>query len=215
MRLISELTENVNIISEEKEGKKNLYLEGIFLQADIKNKNGRIYPNTVMANEVARYIKECVIPKRALGELSHPQTPTINLDRACHLIESLKMDGSNVIGRAKVLNTPMGDIVRGLIEGGASLGVSSRGLGSLNPTKDGIMEVQNDFRLITVDCVSDPSAPGAFVNGIMEGVEFFYGKDGSLKSLAADKIKKFVHRKSKREVEESKMRLFEFYLRQL
>jgi hypothetical protein len=215
MKLIAEVMETVEPVLEESDGKKNLYLTGIFMQADVKNKNGRIYPGTVMANEVARYVKEQVNTHKAIGELNHPSGPSVNLDRACHLIESLKIDGSNVIGRAKVLNTPMGGVVRGLIEGGACLGVSSRGLGSLNPTKDGIMEVQNDFRLITVDCVSDPSAPAAFVQGVMENVEYFYGEDGSIQARTANSIKTIVKKQSIREIEESKARLFEFYLRQL
>jgi len=215
MRLICELTENVHCISEEKDGKKTLYLEGVFMQADIKNKNGRLYPNSVMAGEVGRYMKETVASNRAYGELGHPQGPQINLDRVSHMVESLKMDGNNVVGRAKIVETPMGNIVKGLLEGGANLGVSSRGLGSLKPV-NGLMEVQNDFRLVTAaDIVADPSAPDAFVRGIMEGVEYFYGPDGSIQEGAACSAKKAVKKMSRKQLEESKLRLFKYFLRQV
>jgi len=213
MHLICELTESVQCISEEKDGKKNLYLEGIFMQAGVKNKNGRLYPAEIMGNEVTRYMKEAVSANRAYGELGHPQGPAINLDRVSHMIESLKMDNNNVVGRARIVETPMGNIVKGLLEGGAHLGVSSRGLGSLKPI-NGLMEVQNDFRLVTAaDIVADPSAPDAFVRGIMENVEYFYGTDGKLQAMAAEETKKEVKKLSKRQLEESKMRLFQLFLR--
>lgn len=214
MRLICELTENVHCINEEKDGKKTLYLEGVFMQADIKNKNGRLYPAAIMGNEVARYMKEAVTANRAYGELGHPQGPQINLDRVSHMVESLRMDGNNVVGRAKIVETPMGNIVKGLLEGGANLGVSSRGLGSLKPV-NGLMEVQEDFRLVTAaDIVADPSAPDAFVRGIMENVEYFYAPDGTIKSQVAEACKKKMKTLSKRELEEAQLRLFRFYLRQ-
>jgi hypothetical protein len=215
MKLICELTEQVQCITEEKEGKKNYFIEGIFMQADVKNKNGRLYPSSVMENEVKRYVSECVNQKRAIGELGHPQGPQINLDRASHLIESLRMDGSNAIGRAKILDTPMGNTVKGLLEGGTNLGVSSRGLGSLKPN-NGLMEVQNDFRLVTAaDIVADPSAPNAFVTGIMENVEYFYNTDGSIRMQeVAENTKKTIKKLSKTQLEESMERLFKFYLHQ-
>jgi hypothetical protein len=216
MKLICELTERVSCISEEKDGKKTFYLEGVFMQADIKNKNGRMYPSQVMTNEVERYVKEHVKTNRAYGELGHPQGPQINLDRVSHMIEDLKMDRSNVIGKAKIVDTPMGNTVKGLLEGGANLGVSSRGLGSLKSV-NGLMEVQNDFKLVTAaDIVADPSAPDAFVKGIMENVDYFYGPDGSIKvKEVAENCKKTMKKLSKRQLEESQLRLFQFYLRQL
>lgn len=216
MRLICELTEQVECITEEdSSGKKNMYISGIFMQADVKNKNGRLYPGSVMSGEVSRYVNECVKQNRAIGELGHPQGPQINLDRASHLIESLQMNGSNVIGKAKILDTPMGNTVKGLLEGGTSLGVSSRGLGSLKPV-NGLMEVQNDFRLVTAaDIVADPSAPSAFVKGIMENVEYFYNPDGSYRMQeVAEETKKTIKKMSKRRLEESMERIFSFYLEQ-
>lgn len=176
MKLISELTEEVEILVEKTEdGKKNLYIEGIFLQSAIQNRNGRVYPEHVMDGEVHRYTKELVEQKRALGELSHPEGPQINLDRVSHLITSLKKEGTNYVGRAKIIETPMGNIARGMIESGVKLGVSSRGMGSIQKNSKGIMEVQNDFRLATAaDIVADPSAPSAFVNGIYERAEWLY-----------------------------------------
>ena len=148
MKLITEVVEDLQYIVEEKDGKKNLFIEGIFLQSDLKNRNGRVYPREIMQREVARYTKESIDSKRALGELGHPDGPTVNLDRVSHLIVSLKEDGNNWIGKAKILDTPMGNIARNLIEGGAQLGVSSRGLGSLKE-RNGINEVQDDFMLST------------------------------------------------------------------
>jgi Prohead core protein serine protease len=212
MKLICELTEQVQCITEEKDGKKTLYIEGIFMQAGIKNKNGRVYPSNVMESEVGRYLKETVQQKRAYGELGHPEGPQINLHRVSHIIESLRMDGNNVIGRAKIVDTDMGRIAKGLLEGGANLGVSSRGLGSLKPNGD-LMEVQGDFKIVTAaDIVADPSAPDAFVRGIMENVDWVY-QNGTWK--VADQMRTEVKRMSKRELEESKLRLFKFFLKQL
>jgi hypothetical protein len=173
--LITELNEEATYVVEATKEGKDHYITGIFLQADIQNRNGRKYPIDTLESEVNRYRAEMVENKRALGELGHPQGPQINLDRVSHLITELYRDGSNFIGKAKITNTPMGSTAKGLLESGVRLGVSSRGMGSLKATKTGIMEVQNDFRLATAaDIVADPSAPEAFVNGILEGVEFFY-----------------------------------------
>lgn len=220
MKLIAEINEDVQYIVEAKEetGEKNLYIEGIFLQSAIKNRNGRIYPESTMEREVNRYVQEQVAAKRAFGELNHPNGPQINLDRVSHIIESLKKDGTNWIGRAKITNTPMGNIARGLIESGAQLGVSSRGMGSLKLNKEGINEVQDDFRLATAaDIVADPSAPNAFVNGIMENVEWFYDERNGWKALdlaeqAKQEIEKAV---SRRELEERKLKIFESFLNKI
>lgn len=175
MKLITEITEDVKTVIEEGvDGKKNLFIEGVFMQANIKNRNGRLYPVTILENEVNRYIKEKVSTNRALGELNHPASPQVNPERACIRICELKRDGNNFMGKALVLNTPMGNIVRGIMEGGGQIGVSSRGMGTLKQSGM-VTEVQSDFRLATAaDVVSDPSAPDAFVNGIMEDVEWFF-----------------------------------------
>ena len=176
MKLFAEVNETVNIVEEvldEATGKKNLYIEGVFMQSNVKNRNGRVYPTEVLDKEVARYNQEYVEKKRAFGELGHPQGPTINLERVSHLITDLKKDGDNYMGKAKIMDSPYGQIVKGLIGEGATLGVSSRGMGTLKPNRDGVNEVQKDFYLATAaDIVADPSAPDAFVNGIMEGVEW-------------------------------------------
>ena len=174
MKLIAEYIEtDLNVITEEKGGKKSLVIEGVFMQADSKNRNGRIYEKTILENAVNKYIKEQVKTGRAVGELNHPDGPTINLDKVSHKITELRWDGSNVIGKASILQTPMGKIVEGLLEGGVKLGVSSRGMGSL-VQKNGASYVNGDFMLSTVDIVQDPSAPEAFVNGIMEGKEWVW-----------------------------------------
>ena len=220
MKLITELTEEVQYITEAKEdGSKNLYIEGVFLQSAIKNRNGRVYPEEVMDKEVARYIKESVEQKTAMGELGHPNGPQINLDRVSHRIVSLKKEGTNYIGRAMITNTPMGNIAQGIIESGARLGVSSRGLGSLKLNKEGINEVQDDFRLATAaDIVADPSAPDAWVNGIMEGVEFWYTDDGRIqKEEVAMKAKSQIESlaKSKQLNEENLFKSFQNYMNRL
>ena len=175
IKLISEEINDVEYITEQKEGgKKDYKIKGIFMQADIKNRNGRVYPMEVLQKEVNRYDKEHIKQKRAFGELGHPEGPTINLERASHMITSLTPDGKNFIGEAKILTTPMGEIVKNLIDEGAKLGVSSRGMGSLNQ-KNGANYVRNDFYLATAaDIVADPSAPNAFVEGIMEGKEWVW-----------------------------------------
>ena len=175
MKLISEFTENdIQCIVESKEnGEKNYVIEGVFAQADQKNRNGRVYPRAIMENAVNKYVTEQVSKKRAVGELNHPEGPTVNLDKVSHLITDLRLEGNNVVGKAQILDTPMGRIVKGLLEGGVQLGVSTRGMGSLE-NRNGVAYVKDDFMLATVDIVQDPSAPDAFVNGIMEGVDWVW-----------------------------------------
>lgn len=175
-KLICEVNEQVNYITEASEtGPKKYFIEGIWMQTNMKNRNGRIYPLETVLKEVARYNEQFVAKNRALGELGHPNGPTINLDKVSHMIVDLKQDGNNFVGRAKILDTPMGNIVKNMMDEGVTLGVSSRGMGTLKPNKQGIMEVQNDFMLATAgDIVADPSAPDAFVKGIMEGREWIY-----------------------------------------
>jgi hypothetical protein len=175
MKLISEYHDsNLQVITEaKKDGKKEYVIEGVFMQADKKNRNGRIYEKSILENAVAKYVKEQVSTGRAVGELNHPDGPGINLDKVSHKITELRFEGSDVIGKASILQTPMGKIVEGLLEGGVKLGVSSRGMGSLEK-KNGVMSVGKDFMLATVDIVQDPSAPEAFVNGIMEGVDWVW-----------------------------------------
>ena len=187
MKLIAEYNDsNLEVIEEKVNGKKTLCIEGVFMQADAKNRNGRVYEKAILENAVNKYVKDQVSQGRAVGELNHPDGPTINLDKVSHKITELKFDGSNVIGKASILNTPMGNIVTGLLEGGVKLGVSSRGMGSL-VQKNGAMYVKDDFMLSTVDIVQDPSAPEAFVNGIMEGVEWVWN-NGVLCPQEVEKI---------------------------
>jgi len=187
MKLIAEFNDsNLEVIEEKVNGKKTLVIEGVFMQADSKNRNGRIYEKSILENAVSKYVKEQVSTGRAVGELNHPEGPTINLDKVSHKITELKFDGSNVIGKASILETPMGQIVKGLLEGGVKLGVSSRGMGSL-VQKNGAMYVKDDFMLSTVDIVQDPSAPEAFVNGIMEGVDWVWN-NGVLCPQEVEKI---------------------------
>ncbi|NDH48948.1 MAG: primosomal protein [Proteobacteria bacterium] len=217
LRLISEcLTEDAQLIIEEKEdGKKNYFIEGIFLQGAIKNRNGRVYPVGVLENEVKRYSEQYIKGKRAFGELGHPQGPGINLDRVSHMVESLTKDGNNFIGRAKVLDTPMGNIVKNLMDEGATLGVSSRGMGSLKQNNEGVDEVQDDFYLATAaDIVADPSAPDAFVRGIMEGVEWVWD-GGILKQQTIQELKNEIVKTSKRDLKEAKIRVFERFMKHL
>jgi|TARA_B100001094_G_scaffold164939_1_gene159661 hypothetical protein len=214
MKLITETVEDVKYIVEEKDGKKSMYIEGVFLQSDLKNRNGRMYPKEIMQREVARYTKENIDTKRAMGELGHPDGPTVNLDRVSHLITSLKEDGNNYIGKAKILDTPMGNIARNLIEEGAQLGVSSRGLGSLKE-RNGINEVQDDFMLSTAaDIVSDPSAPDAFVRGIMENREWIL-ENGIWQEREVDMAKTYISKTSARELDEAKLVVFESFMKRL
>lgn len=218
MKLIREEVEQVQFIAEAKEsGEKNYFIEGIFLQANRKNRNGRIYPVDVMEKEVNRYMSEVVSNNRAYGELGHPAGPSINLDRVSHMITSLKRDGDNFIGKAKLTETPMGNIARGLLASGANLGVSSRGMGTLTPSKDGTMMVGPDFHLATAaDIVADPSAPDAFVKGIMEGVEWVFDPvKNTWHEEKLDNMKKAIHRMSMNQIEESKMAIFENYISSL
>jgi len=216
MKLITELNESVEYITEKTEdGKKHSYIIGRFMTAEEKNKNGRMYKKDILEQEVNRYLREVVNAKRAFGELNHPAGPTINLDRVSHIITELKWDGNYVNGKAKLTSTPMGEIARGLLESGGQLGVSTRGMGSLKED-NGIMVVQPDFKLSTVDIVSDPSGPGCFVNGIMENVEWIYDPvKGTWHEEHLHETKKQIKKMSKREIEEQKLAMFESYLRSL
>lgn len=216
--LIKDIVEEVHYLTESTEkGEKNYFIEGIIMQGDIKNRNGRIYPSNVLMREMNRYNENYVSKNRAFGELGHPQGPTINLDRVSHLFAELKADGSNVVGKAKITKTPMGDVVKGLIDSGAQLGISSRGMGSVKPNKMGIMEVQNDFMLATAgDIVADPSAPDAFVKGIMEGVEWIYDVASStwVSANTFDQIEEEV-KNSKQIDEAAALKMFEKFINSL
>ena len=217
MKLIREEIEDIKILTESKNGKKSLYIEGVFLQGNIKNRNGRMYPMETHQKEVCRYIKEQVDQGRAVGELGHPDSPTVNLDRVSHKIMSLKESGSNFIGKAKILeSTPMGKIASSLLSEGVKLGVSSRGIGSLKPTKEGFNVVSDDFMLATAaDIVADPSAPDAFVEGIMEGKEWVW--EGTiLRERKAEEIKSRVDTLvSQSALEEHKIGLFNEFINSL
>tara|TARA_Y100000004_G_scaffold119775_1_gene134598 strand:- start:3967 stop:4626 length:660 start_codon:yes stop_codon:yes gene_type:complete len=216
MRLIKEFNESINyLVEDSKDPKKpNVFIEGVFLQSDLKNKNGRIYPKEIMQREVNRYVEESVNTKRAYGELGHPDGPTVNLDRVSHMIVSLKEDGNNWIGKAKVMDTPMGRIVKELISEGAQLGVSSRGLGSLKE-KGGINEVQDDFMLATAaDIVADPSAPDAFVQGIMEGKEWVF-VNGRWTEQDIEESQGIITRASQEQLEEAKLEVFSNFMSKL
>ena len=214
MRLIAEEITQVEFLSEEKNGKKSHFIEGVFLQSEIKNKNGRVYPQGVLAREVAKYDEHHIQKGRALGELGHPEGPSINLDRVSHKIESLKEDGNNFIGRAKILETPMGNIAKNLLDEGVRLGVSSRGMGSLKE-KDGVNFVADDFMLATAaDIVADPSAPDAFVDGIMEGKEWVWD-NGILKESAVAQIKKEIDQATLINIQERKVSAFSKFLKSL
>ena len=217
MKLIREEIESVKYLVETtKSGKKSLYIEGVFLQGNIKNRNGRMYPMETLRREVARYNENHVVAGRALGELGHPDGPTVNLDRVSHKIVSLKESGSNFIGKAKIMNTPMGNIAKSLIDEGVKLGVSSRGIGSLKMTREGVNIVGDDFMLATAaDIVADPSAPDAFVEGIMEGKEWVW--EGSiLRERYAEKTKQTINTLVDQKVlEEHKLNLFNDFLANL
>ena len=218
MKLIREEIESVKVFTESlKGGKKNLYIEGVFLQGNIKNRNGRMYPMETLQKAVGRYIKEHVDTGRALGELGHPDGPTVNLDRVSHKITSLKESGSNFIGKAKILeSTPMGSIAKSLLSEGVKLGVSSRGIGSLKPTKEGFNVVGEDFMLATAaDIVADPSAPDAFVDGIMEGKEWIW--EGTvLRERKAEEIKNKIDTLAgQKRLEEHKLNLFNEFINSL
>ena len=214
MKLITELTESVQYITEEKDGKKSLFIEGPFLVAERTNRNGRMYKEETMRKEVGRYTENYINQNRAFGELGHPDTPSINLDRVSHLIVSLRQEGNDWIGRAKILDTPMGQIARNLIEGGAQLGVSSRGMGSLKSI-NGINVVQDDFYLATAaDIVADPSAPGAFVQGIMEGKEWML-VNGVWTEMQYEQARKELRQASRAEIESVGLKIFENFIKKL
>ena len=215
MKLITEEVSNVKFITEGKGSKKKLYIEGTFLQGEIKNRNGRVYPVSTLANEVTRYNESFVNKGRALGELGHPDGPTVNLDRVSHKITSLKQEGNNFVGKAQILNTPMGKIASSLIEEGVTLGVSSRGIGSLRE-QNGVKYVGEDFQLATAaDIVADPSAPDAFVNGIMEGKEWVW-EGGTLREQLAEKTQKRINTLvDQNRLDERKLELFNDFLSNL
>ena len=216
MKLIREEIETVEFITEERNGKKSLYIEGVFLQGNIKNRNGRMYPMETLAKEVQRYNESNVVTGRALGELGHPDGPTVNLDRVSHKITSLRESGSNFIGKAKILDTPMGQIAKSLIGEGVKLGVSSRGIGSLKPTKEGFNVVGDDFMLATAaDIVADPSAPDAFVEGIMEGKEWVWEGTTLRERLAAKTKTQIELLAEQKQLEEHKIGLFNEFINSL
>ena len=217
MKLISEEISNAEYLVEENNGRKDYKIRGVFLQSDLKNRNGRVYPTDILNKEVKRYNAEFINKKRAFGELGHPDGPTVNLERVSHMITDLHPDGNNFMGEAKIMDTPYGKIVKSLIDEGANLGVSSRGMGSLRLNSDGINEVQGDFQLATAgDIVADPSAPNAFVNGVMEGVEWVY--DAATNSWQSQAVIEEVVRtgnESVQKLNENSIKLFEKFLNTL
>jgi len=214
MKLITETVEQVDFLTEAApDGSKNFFIEGTFMQADTLNRNKRVYPSHILLNEVTRYNREYVQNNRAFGELNHPSGPTVNLDRCCIIIKELNCHGTDVQGKAKVMSTPMGEIVKNLIAEGARLGVSTRGMGSLK-SRNGYNEVQPDFMLSAVDVVADPSAPGAFVNGIMEGKEWVWN-NGILEEMYIEQYKQEIKKTSSRKLEQKAIKLFEDFLRKI
>ena len=215
MKLIREELSNTNFLVEEKDGKKKYFIEGVFMQADLKNRNGRRYPKSVMETEVKRYTTENIDKNRAFGELGHPDGPTINLERVSHMITDLSMDGSNVMGKAKIMDTPYGKIVKNLMDEGATLGVSSRGMGSLKAGAKGAQEVQGDFYLATAaDIVADPSAPDAFVSGIMENKEWIWD-NGIIKEVNIERYKREIVNAKLNSLQEAKLQAFNNFLSKL
>ena len=213
MKLIKEINQELNYLTEQREdGGKNVYIEGIFMQANKENKNGRVYPKAIMEKEVSRY-QQLIKEKRSLGELGHPPNPSINLNQVSHLITELTFMGDDVMGRAKILDTPMGNIAKNFINEGVRLGVSSRGLGSLK-MKNGVNEVQDDFHLATVDIVADPSAPDAFVEGIMESKDWIL-ENGVWKAFEVEQAQKFIRKTSKAGLHEAKLKVFEAFLKNI
>ena len=214
MKLITETTENIEVITEAKGNGNEYKIRGIFLQGDIKNRNGRIYPVEVLSKEVGRYNKEFVEKKRAFGELGHPDGPTVNLERVSHMITSLKPEGRNFIGEAKIMDTPYGKIVKNLIDEGAQLGVSSRGMGSMKQV-NGKNVINSDFYLATAaDIVADPSAPDAFVEGIMEGKEWVW-ENGKIQSLEIEKYREVIEKAKRAELDEAKATVFQDFMSKL
>ena len=213
MLLITEVNDNVKLVTEEVNGEKQYHIDGVFMQAEQKNRNGRVYPSKTLMNEVKRYNNEYVKSSRAMGELGHPDGPQLNLERVSHLIKELRIDGNDVYGRAKILDTPYGKIVKDLIKEGVKIGDSSRGMGSLKQV-NGVNEVQEDFSLSAVDIVADPSAPDAYVQGIMEGKEWVW-ENGILTSRTIESHKKHIERASKSDLEEAKLYAFADFLSKL
>jgi len=214
MLLITEVNDNINLITEGSEKDKQYHIEGVFMEAEKKNRNGRIYPKAILEKEVARYNKEFVESNRAMGELGHPDGPTVNLERVSHIIKELKQDGNNITGKAKILDTPYGKIVKNLIDEGVKIGVSSRGMGSLKNV-NGVNEVQKDFMLAAVDIVADPSAPNAFVEGIMEGKEWVWD-NGVLQPRHIESYRDRIERAStKVDRQEAKLYAFADFLSKL
>lgn len=213
MKLITETVQDINVLTEEKNGQKHYFIEGVFMQAETKNRNGRVYPVSVLEKELGRYNNEYVKQNRAMGELGHPDGPTVNLERVSHIIKDLRLEGNDIYGKAKILDTPYGKIVKNLMDEGAKLGVSSRGMGSLKE-EDGVNVVQEDFMLAAVDVVADPSAPNAFVNGIMEGREWIWD-GGVLKPVEVENYKKIIEKTSSRNLEEQAMKLFKDFISKL
>jgi len=222
MLLITEQVDKLltESIIDEATGKKDWFINGIFMQAEKQNRNGRIYPSRILEREVKRYDNEFIQTSRAIGELNHPQHPNVNPERASHLITEMKKDGSNFVGKAKILDTPMGNIVKGLLDGGVNIGVSSRGVGSLKK-RNGVNEVQKDYRLLTVDIVSDPSAPDAYVQGIMEGKQWACGVDGSIHECDCEaRLKEhqdFINKvvRQQKLSEDTKLEIFDTFINKL
>jgi len=213
MKLITEYTENDSLkclIEKKEDGEKKYVIEGVFMQAESKNRNGRIYPKSIMERAVTKYVTEQVSKKRAVGELNHPEGPTVNLDKVSHLITALQWEGNDVVGKAQILDTPMGRIVKGLLEGGVQLGVSTRGMGSLE-NRNGVMYVKDDFILNTVDIVQDPSAPSAFVNGIMEGVDWVWN-NGVIESQVIEKMETEIKTAPIKHLYETQVREYKNFL---
>ena len=211
MKLISEYTENnLEVLTEEKNGKKNYAIEGVFMSAEQKNRNGRIYPKQVLGKAVDAYNTTQVVPGRAVGELNHPEGPTVNLDKVSHKINSLDWQGNDVVGKATILATPMGEVVKGLLDGGVKLGVSTRGMGSLQRSNDAMI-VKDDFILNAVDIVQDPSAPSAFVNGVMEGVEWVWN-NGIIEQQAVEKMETEIKKAPRSNLYETQVREFKNFL---
>jgi len=212
MKLISEYTDQrLEVLTEaQKNGGKKYYIEGIFAQAEQKNRNGRVYPKPVMEKAVGKYVTEQVSKGRAVGELNHPEGPTVNLDKVSHKIESLQFDGNDVVGKASILDTPMGKIVEGLLSGGVNLGVSTRGMGSLQQSNDGVV-VKDDFLLNAIDIVQDPSAPSAFVNGVMEGVEWVWN-NGIIEAQTIEKMETEIKKATRSNLYETQVREFKNFL---
>lgn len=212
MKLIAEYTDQkIEVLTERNEnGGKNYFIEGIFMQSEQKNRNGRIYPKSIMEKAVDKYVREQVMTKRAVGELNHPDGPTVNLDKVSHLIEALDWQNNDVIGKARILDTPNGKIVKGLLDGGVQLGVSTRGMGSLEQ-RNGVMYVKDDFMLNTVDIVQDPSAPTAFVNGIMEGVEWVWN-NGIVEAREIERMETEIKKAPRADLYETQVREFKNFL---